>query len=418
MKKKTYILITFILNVILAQGQLQFSKGQSDYVYPIDWNNLGNNSFGTTAIIPQMMNMGATGSTNFPTHPLYPYGILMNFNTQINSARAQMYISHNGNDLIFRGGWESNWQSWNKVLTNNNFSNYAYPSQGGLLNGPLSTGQYLKLTGGIGDVNDGKICNSHFAQGLNIVGINNDNTYRKIALWGQISQQENGGGNSWVGTNNFNGNVNIIGNMGIGTSNLTAKLNVVGNSLLTRDGAGECCSGGNYTLAIAENTIITNNKASISFHNAGFDEGKMELSKDIGFRSIKFFDHQNQGLGIDVKGKAYIQDNVSIGTTNTSLYKLAVEGTIGARKLKVTQDTWADHVFKPNYKLRPLNEVEAYIKKYKHLPDVPSENEVIGKDIDISETQALLLKKIEELTLYIIQIKKENIEIKKKLNLK
>jgi len=106
--------------------------------------------------------------------------------------------------------------------------------------------------------------------------------------------------------------------------------------------------------------------------------------------------------------------NVGIGTSDPGTYRLAVEGTIGARKIKVTQGSWADYVFKPEYKLRPLSELEAYIKKYKHLPDVPSEQEVLGKDMDISETQVLLLKKIEELTLYIIQQQKEIDQLKKK----
>lgn len=197
------------------------------------------------------------------------------------------------------------------------------------------------------------------------------------------------------------------GNFGIGTTSPKAKLDVVGASIFSRNGTGECCSGNNFTIAIAENTYLTGKKASISFHNSGVDEGKVELSNDAGFRSIKFYDHQNQGLGIDVRGRAYIQNSLGIGTTNPGIYKLAVEGTIGARKLKVTQSTWADEVFKPAYKLKSLQEVEQFILKHKHLPDIPSEKQVVGKDMDVGDTQALLLKKIEELTLYIISQQKQ-----------
>jgi hypothetical protein len=112
-----------------------------------------------------------------------------------------------------------------------------------------------------------------------------------------------------------------------------------------------------------------------------------------------------------------IAGNVGIGTTNPGSYKLAVEGTIGARKLKVTQTIWADEVFKPAYKLKPLQEVEQFILKHKHLPDIPSEKQVVGKDIDVGDTQALLLKKIEELTLYMIELKKENISQQQEINL-
>lgn len=99
--------------------------------------------------------------------------------------------------------------------------------------------------------------------------------------------------------------------------------------------------------------------------------------------------------------------NVGIGTTNPGAYKLAVEGTIGARKLIVTQSAWADYVFHPTYKLPSLQEVEAYIKSHQHLPDVPSTADVEKNGIDVGENQATLLKKIEELTLYLIELKKQ-----------
>ncbi|MDR6571320.1 tail fiber protein [Chitinophaga ginsengisegetis] len=100
--------------------------------------------------------------------------------------------------------------------------------------------------------------------------------------------------------------------------------------------------------------------------------------------------------------------NVGIGTTSPGSYKLAVEGTVGARKVKVTQGTWADFVFHPNYQLPPLQEVESFIKKNGHLPEIPSEMEVKQDGLDIGEMNKKLLQKIEELTLYIIELKKEN----------
>lgn len=106
---------------------------------------------------------------------------------------------------------------------------------------------------------------------------------------------------------------------------------------------------------------------------------------------------------IRIKGN---DGNIGIGTNNPGLYKLAVEGTIGARKIKVTQTTWADDVFEPNYRLRTIRDLEKFIKKNRHLPGVPKATEVINQDIDISETQAILLRKIEELTLHIISLEK------------
>jgi hypothetical protein len=87
--------------------------------------------------------------------------------------------------------------------------------------------------------------------------------------------------------------------------------------------------------------------------------------------------------------------------------KLAVNGNIYAKKLKVTLQGWADYVFEPTYKLMPLRELEAYINKNKHLPDVPSATDVETKGLDLGDNQTILLKKIEELTLYVIELKKE-----------
>ena len=86
-----------------------------------------------------------------------------------------------------------------------------------------------------------------------------------------------------------------------------------------------------------------------------------------------------------------------------------------AQEVVVTNTTWADFVFKQDYKLRPLDEVEQFIKDNGHLPDVPSEKEVQTTGVDLGKTDAMLLQKIEELTLYMIQLKKENDALKQKV---
>ncbi|MBW8683466.1 hypothetical protein [Chitinophaga rhizophila] len=99
--------------------------------------------------------------------------------------------------------------------------------------------------------------------------------------------------------------------------------------------------------------------------------------------------------------------NVGIGTTTLGTYKLAVNGTIGAKKVKVTQAGWADYVFNDEYILPSLDSVEQFIKKNRHLPEIPSEAEVISDGQDVGEMNKLLLKKVEELTLYLIEMRKE-----------
>lgn len=94
---------------------------------------------------------------------------------------------------------------------------------------------------------------------------------------------------------------------------------------------------------------------------------------------------------------------VGIGTTTFGNHTLAVEGSIGAREIKVEANGWSDFVFENNYNLRTLNEVEDYIVKNKHLPEIPSEEEVNVNGINLGKMDAKLLQKIEELTLYLIQ---------------
>lgn len=106
--------------------------------------------------------------------------------------------------------------------------------------------------------------------------------------------------------------------------------------------------------------------------------------------------------------------NVGIGTSIPQA-KLAVKGDIFAQKVKVTQSGWADFVFHPAYQLPSLQEVERFIKINKHLPEIPSEKEVEKDGLDVGEMNKKLLQKIEELTLYIIELKKESVEQRKEL---
>ena len=100
---------------------------------------------------------------------------------------------------------------------------------------------------------------------------------------------------------------------------------------------------------------------------------------------------------------------VGIGTTTTGTNKLAVEGTIAARKIKVTQaSTWPDFVFDSAYHLPALEELNNYVKVNKHLPDVPSASDVQKDGQDVGEMNRLLLQKVEELTLHLIKEHERN----------
>lgn len=114
---------------------------------------------------------------------------------------------------------------------------------------------------------------------------------------------------------------------------------------------------------------------------------------------------------------------VIVGPTSANLtlpagYTMAVGGGLITEKVRVATigtTFWADFVFDKTYKLRPLSEVAEYIKLNKHLPDVPSTADVNKDGIDLAQTQAILLQKIEELTLYVIEQNKKIERLNKKV---
>lgn len=92
------------------------------------------------------------------------------------------------------------------------------------------------------------------------------------------------------------------------------------------------------------------------------------------------------------------------------------DGTIRGRALRLTLTGWADYVFEESYPLMSLNQLEDYIKINKHLPEIPTEQEVKKEGVDVGDTEVLLLQKIEELTLYIINLNKKIVSLEKEIS--
>ncbi|MEO9803467.1 MAG: hypothetical protein ABJF04_09485 [Reichenbachiella sp.] len=95
--------------------------------------------------------------------------------------------------------------------------------------------------------------------------------------------------------------------------------------------------------------------------------------------------------------------NIGIGTT-TPTNKLEVNGTIRAQEIKVEASPWPDYVFTDEYQLSTLEETASYIKENHHLSEIPSAEEIEANGVNLGEMNMLLLKKIEELTLHIIEM--------------
>lgn len=114
-------------------------------------------------------------------------------------------------------------------------------------------------------------------------------------------------------------------------------------------------------------------------------------------------------LSVKTNGSITLNGKVGINTENTTGgYALAVDGGVITTKVHIQDVTnWSDHVFDGDYALMPLGELEAYVAANRHLPDIPSEAEVKAEGYDVAEMQAVLLGKIEELTLHVIRQQKE-----------
>ncbi len=91
------------------------------------------------------------------------------------------------------------------------------------------------------------------------------------------------------------------------------------------------------------------------------------------------------------------------GGTGEKTFQFDINGMFRARRVRVDAETWADYVFEPSYQLMPLAEVKNYVQQNKHLPSVPPEAEVKEQGIDLAEMNKILIQKIEELTLYLIE---------------
>ncbi len=119
-----------------------------------------------------------------------------------------------------------------------------------------------------------------------------------------------------------------------------------------------------------------------------------------------------------VDGKIVCKEEIRVAEVNTNKVNSDEVNTKGitAKEINVEMDNAADYVFDEEYDLKPLDEVEAFVKSNKHLPGVPSASELKENGMNVSEMSNILLEKVEELTLHLIRLQKEVEQLREENN--
>lgn len=181
--------------------------------------------------------------------------------------------------------------------------------------------------------------------------------------------------------------------IGLGTTAPAAKLHVAGNILVKNNGEVLRIDGLSPTINF--------------FHNGGSSS-----------TAYSFLTQSASELYIGANGRLRFDavTGVTIGPvmTGANNYKLAVGGSIVCEELRVKlRADWADYVFKNDYKLMPLPELQKFIDHNSHLPNIPSAAVIEKEGISVGDMQKRQMEKIEELTLYILDLQKQIDELKK-----
>jgi hypothetical protein len=216
-----------------------------------------------------------------------------------------------------------------------------------------------------------------------------------------------GSGNTGIGSNALILNQGGSNNMGLGNNSLYN--NVSGNANVGIGDGVLYNSTGDNNVAVGQlaGAASTGSNGIFLGHNAGSNEtngDKLYIANTGTNTPLVYGDFVAKFLAV---GEVAVADRNAAASGG---YRLLVKGGMMTEKIKVAiagGSDWSDYVFEDDYKMMSLEEVESFVKENKHLPNVPSTSEVLENGIDVAKTDAKLLEKIEELTLYLIEINKD-----------
>ncbi len=212
----------------------------------------------------------------------------------------------------------------------------------------------------------------------------------------------------------YGSSATIDGFLGVGTSTPAVPLDVFGEVNLT--------AGAQNRIKLANSKSDTTNanspKLSFFAQSSGSSITGPSIQKintgTYGRGDLVIFQHNLADYTSEQEVmRIHYSGNVGIGTSNPT-HKLSVSGTIRSKEV-IVETGWSDFVFEDGYDLRSLNEVEDHIDEHGHLPDVPSAKIVESEGLSVGEAQKIMMQKIEELTLYMIEKDKQIEELQKEV---
>lgn len=179
------------------------------------------------------------------------------------------------------------------------------------------------------------------------------------------------------------------------------------NRLVMTDGSGATTLTGHTRITYGGANLALGpgsaDHSYLAFFARSGDPYRRSAWMGYGASGVKAFSISNEIDGGDIILLPGGNGNVGIGVQAPPA-KLTVNGAVLATRMRVNQNlTWPDFVFRKDYQLPSLQELEAYIQQHQHLPEVPSAQDIARDGQDLGEMNRLLLKKLEEMTLYILQ---------------
>lgn len=202
------------------------------------------------------------------------------------------------------------------------------------------------------------------------------------------------------------------GNVGIGTSSPAAKLQVDGNVLSSGSfGVNGSSPSGNIVFTLKANP--SGGVAGIYDYNGNLRAYPFYLSSSDAAQGYYYDNNGSLKILLNTIGKSYFTGGgLGVGTSSLGNYMLNVAGGIRADSV-VVNTTGADFVFNRSYHMMSLDNLGKYVKKYRHLPGIPTARQMDKGGVSVGALQTKLLQKVEELTLYVVQENKKIEELQK-----